>query len=785
MCVSLILSTWAIWFRPMHVSASEDNSIEDLVGRGQPKQGNGALRMTTTPTPTWSAPTQSPSRTPTPYPPLTMPDVVGMNYVDAMDLIREKLAPPVFDEIKFQIGWVLNNDPDRTLTVATQEPQAGSLQYGNHSSRTFKLVVYEHAPTPTPTPDYSGYTVTLLPGEGTGDPVVYRFDDQENVLGWRDAGIYQFYYEDNGDLGFRSSRDRFPDSFTPPEGYLFDGFQNGAYHVLKQKETSINAEWTYNIEYWLNVPSANFVLSAENLQLTGGGNSEFTLGFKSLDLGRVPIDEIVPTLGTNPENYYYKRAQGLEIYDASVSLLENANGDTIPLSFESTGRQDAPSEIIFDPFNSDKDTFSFSIYVKPDDFKKANPGEYHAELVFYYRWDLGDSYSDDSLIPGFYCIPVTLIVPEPDPVPSVPTSVKATAVSASSIRITWEANEEAEGYQVWRSTSETGSFTNLGTIIENEKLSVGLKANTTYYYKVRAYRQIDGTKYYSDFTPVISTETLLAKPVGVKVASASGTSVKVTWNAVAGADGYQVWRGLSSTGSFTALGSFNTTEKVSTGLVTGTTYYYKVRAYRVVEGKKVYSDYSAVVSAAPKLYAPSGVKAVPDTTTGINISWNKLSGATGYQVWRGTSATGTFTAIGSVTTTSRVSTGLKAGTTYYYKVRAYKEVNGKKIYGDFSAVVSASTKPAAPSGVKTVVASATKVKVSWNASNGAAGYEVWRSDSTSGTYTKLGTVATTSRDCPGLTKGKTYYFKVRAYVEVNGTKYYSNYSSVVSATPKA
>ncbi len=182
-------------------------------------------------------------------------------------------------------------------------------------------------------------------------------------------------------------------------------------------------------------------------------------------------------------------------------------------------------------------------------------------------------------------------------------------------------------------------------------------------------------------------------PTNVKAVATSTSHISVSWDKVGGASGYQVWRGTSATGSFTALGSYTDTSKVSIGLKDGTTYYYKVRAYTLLNGKKVFGDFSKVVSATTyaKPAVPSNVKAAPSSKTHITVSWNKVNGATGYQVWRGTSASGPFTALGSYTETSKVSIGLTPGKTYYYKVRAYKMIDGKKVFGDYSKVVSATT----------------------------------------------------------------------------------------------
>jgi hypothetical protein len=121
----------------------------------------------------------------------------------------------------------------------------------------------------------------------------------------------------------------------------------------------------------------------------------------------------------------------------------------------------------------------------------------------------------------------------------------------------------------------------------------------TYYYKVRAYRKVSGTKVYSDYSPVTSAMLILADVTGVKAVRSSATKIKITWRSVSGKNGYEVWRSTSADGEYTLVKTTTSRSYTNTGLTAGTTYYYKVRAYVTVGGVKYYSGYSAVVSATP------------------------------------------------------------------------------------------------------------------------------------------------------------------------------------------
>ncbi len=79
----------------------------------------------------------------------------------------------------------------------------------------------------------------------------------------------------------------------------------------------------------------------------------------------------------------------------------------------------------------------------------------------------------------------------------------------------------------------------------------------------------------------------------------------------------------------------------------------------------------------------------------LKVAWKKVRGVSGYEVYRGTKKNGTYKLVKTVKGESKVTytnKKLKKGKTYYYKVRAYKQVGNEKIYGDFSKVVSKKVK---------------------------------------------------------------------------------------------
>ncbi|ALC89284.1 hypothetical protein AM500_05405 [Bacillus sp. FJAT-18017] len=178
-----------------------------------------------------------------------------------------------------------------------------------------------------------------------------------------------------------------------------------------------------------------------------------------------------------------------------------------------------------------------------------------------------------------------------------------------------------------------------------------------------------------------------ATPASAKAASASYNSIKTSWSAVSGASGYEIYRSTSKTGTYSLVKSTTATTFTNTSLSTNKTYYYKVRAYRMVGTKKIYSNFSTIVSAKPVPSIPANFKAAKYSSTSIKTSWSAVTGANGYQVYRATSKTGTYTLVKTTTSTSFTNTSLKTGKTYYYKVRAYRNVGSTKVYSGYTSIL--------------------------------------------------------------------------------------------------
>jgi Glycoside hydrolase family 44/Fibronectin type III domain len=176
--------------------------------------------------------------------------------------------------------------------------------------------------------------------------------------------------------------------------------------------------------------------------------------------------------------------------------------------------------------------------------------------------------------------------------------------------------------------------------------------------------------------------------------------------------------------------------------------------------------------------APTGLTATAGVQQ-VSLAWTASSGATSYNVKRGTVGGGPYTQLATATTPGYLDSAVTGGTKYYYVVTAVN-AGGESGNSNEASTTPTVAPPVAPTGL-TAIAGDKQVALTWNASTGATSYNVKRSTTHGGPYATVNSPTGTSYTDMGLTDGTKYYYVVSA-VNAGGE---SANSSEVSATPAA
>ncbi len=391
--------------------------------------------------------------------------------------------------------------------------------------------------------------------------------------------------------------------------------------------------------------------------------------------------------------------------------------------------------------------------------------------------------------------------------PGAPTGLTATASGPTTINLSWTAPSNTggaaiTGYRVEVSPNGTDSWTNLvGNSTTTTYAHTGLTAGTTRHYRVSAINSV-GTGAASNVVSATTTTpaaTAPGAPTGLTATASGPTTINLSWTAPsntggAAITGYRVEVSPNGTDSWTNLvGNSTTTTYAHTGLTAGTTRHYRVSAINSVGTGAASNVVSATTTtpAATAPGAPTGLTATASGPTTINLSWTAPSNTggaaiTGYRVEVSPNGTDSWTnLVGNSTTTTYSHTGLSAGTTRHYRVRALNSVGAGAASNVATATTTALTAPGAPTGLTATAAGRTIINLSWTApteSGGAAitGYRVEVSPTGTGdTWADLVANSTTTTYAhTGLSANTTRYYRVRALNAVGA----SDASNTANAT---
>lgn len=361
-----------------------------------------------------------------------------------------------------------------------------------------------------------------------------------------------------------------------------------------------------------------------------------------------------------------------------------------------------------------------------------------------------------------------------------PTDLEA-KVTNETVELSWTAVKGADGYYVYViGDGKTEQYD-----VTKNKFSHQAKYGVRYTYYVIPYKNIitsDGVQKWtgpSSDTISVVAGILLDAPTNLQAEMKDG-EIELTWDKVTGAEGYIVYvmvDGETTTYTVTK-NSF-----LHTGVISGKVYSYFVKAFKTVNGTKIYSLPSSTVSikAGEYLAAPKDFTVETEDANAI-LSWTKVAGAEGYIVYAYKSGESYEF---DVSKTGYTHTGLTNGDVWHYYVKAYKTVNnGQRVYSEPTTTRTVTIGASLNAPVDLVATAGDRqIDLSWTAVKNAEGYVVYIYNEGSESFVPLTVVSKPGYSHVGLKNGTKYTYMVAAFRTINGERVYGEYSMAVSAIP--
>ncbi|MEM9423528.1 MAG: BspA family leucine-rich repeat surface protein, partial [Spirochaetota bacterium] len=408
---------------------------------------------------------------------------------------------------------------------------------------------------------------------------------------------------------------------------------------------------------------------------------------------------------------------------------------------------------------------------------------------------------------------------------TVPSNVMATALSATSIKVTWEQVSNAVGYTVYYSTSSISDVS--ANDVKNIQLSgaaktvatvTGLNGMTAYFFRVVA--QADTAGKYKDSLPsaekTVTTTHVLDAPsnVGVRM-NHMKRSVWVSWNKVDHADGYTIYYSKSSISDIAGSNiqkvalNWNGWSKWRISVDPDAQYHFRVVATANSQSKygdSVPSAEETISTPAMKpLYVPQKLKVVSNSPTSVRLSWTDgnhmfppliTKGDIIYYSKNEISADGSGVDVKWMNAytpdwkRAKVISNLEPNTTYYFRIKARAEYGTIYRHSPLSpqkSVTTLSDVLVAPGNLSAATRSMTSIHISWDQVANASGYIVYYSknrisDVSASEVQNVDGGAALEKTIDNLTSGTLYYFGIVAKAATSGEYKNSVLSGQVSGT---
>ncbi len=365
--------------------------------------------------------------------------------------------------------------------------------------------------------------------------------------------------------------------------------------------------------------------------------------------------------------------------------------------------------------------------------------------------------------------------------------ITETKDASGSITLKWKDDAKAANTRIYRKVSTADKYTLLATVSGNSYKDTSAKINTSYVYYIKSsVKKSDKTIYSGNSASVKVTKRIPAKVSGIKISDENKLNyMLISWTAVSGADGYQIYRSTSKNGTYKKVASVSGTKYQDKSVSSFSTYYYKVRAYNKADNTSYFGSYSTVIKAVTKkgIEKPE-ITSLKSSLGSITLKWTQDKRATKSYIYRKALSADKYDLLGTTTGTSYTDKTVSPGGNYLYYVKSGAVVSGTEYNSTSTALVITYNYPVTVTKLTGDTRDIEEqIYLSWTCQPEADGYEIYRSSSKKGKYTKIGSVKDTYAYTDENVKGgSTYYYKVRAFNTSGSEYFYGSFSSVCSVT---
>lgn len=280
-------------------------------------------------------------------------------------------------------------------------------------------------------------------------------------------------------------------------------------------------------------------------------------------------------------------------------------------------------------------------------------------------------------------------------VPDTVQNMQISKAGTNTVDLSWSPVSGADGYTV--QIFKNGKWVSVGNFVGTSAQISGLLPGSVNYVHIAAYASSNGKTYIGNYNTAVKIETTVGA-INPRVSAYANNFVTLTWDKQTAANGYEVFKYDASSKKYVLYKNItnpNTNTCKVTGLASNKKYDFKVRAYQIDDSEKTYAPFGAVVSQYTSIAKPKLNSAKSTSKKKIKASWSKVGGASGYQVMWSTYknfSKNYKTKSVKAKYSSKTVTTAQSKKTYYVRVRAYKTINGKKVYSQWSNTKKVKTK---------------------------------------------------------------------------------------------